>query len=131
MTWNQKAYTLARLLNDVDDAIVRDCGVDSDLTVIRRSFSEDDDSSGEKRQTVFYFDQPATTPVLSGVTVDGSDTGSGSPITGHVLDREKMDQGWVKANGPHESDSRQSAEMAACAHHADTVTNRPRVLRLR
>ncbi|ERS96372.1 hypothetical protein HMPREF1624_07282 [Sporothrix schenckii ATCC 58251] len=102
-----------KLLNEVNDAIIRDC-IDDKAAYKSRPFSfdiNDDDDFG--RQTVFYFDQPIVSPLLSQGTerlsedcivgqFDGDN--NGDDITDHLLDHTKLDEGWTKAIGPFESD---------------------------
>ncbi|KAL1901380.1 hypothetical protein Sste5346_001785 [Sporothrix stenoceras] len=104
-----------KLLNDVNDAIIRDCVEDKGKHKARPFVHDkiDDDEAG--RQTVFYFEQPATLPLFPdesrGVPTnrherkssDGSDStqeDDDSAIADHPLDHVKLDKGWMKANGP-------------------------------
>ncbi|KIH94734.1 hypothetical protein SPBR_09235 [Sporothrix brasiliensis 5110] len=109
----QETYNSGRLLNEVNDAIIRDC-IHDKAAYKPRPFSfdiNDDDDFG--RQTVFYFDQPIVSPLLSQGTqrlsedcivgqFDGDN--NGDDITDHLLDHAMLDEGWTKAIGPFESD---------------------------
>lgn len=81
---------------------------------------DDNDEAG--RQTVFYFEQPATLPLFpveSRAVVtslderkagdnDAGDTeeDGDSVIADHPLDHAKLNEGWIKANGPFKTEGR-------------------------